>query len=108
MMEVPYMYTQFCLYYQGWAERTKATMRIHHKPGEKMEVDWAGNTMSLRDNLTGNEIKVYIFVAVLPCSGYAYVEGFLSQKQESWIQAHVNAYQYFDGVTRIIVPDNLK
>ena len=106
--EVPYMYTQFCLYYREWAERTKATMRIHHKPGEKMEVDWAGNTMSLRDNLTGDEIKVYIFVAVLPCSGYAYVEGFLSQKQESWIQAHVNAYQYFDGVTRIIVPDNLK
>ena len=58
--EVPYMYTQFCLYYREWAERTKATMRIHHKPGEKMEVDWAGNTMSLRDNLTGDEIKVYI------------------------------------------------
>ncbi|MDR2983141.1 MAG: IS21 family transposase [Puniceicoccales bacterium] len=106
--EVPYMYTQFCLYYREWAERTKATMRIHHKPGEKMEVDWAGQTMVLRDNLTGGEIKVYMFVAVLPCSGYAYVEGFLSQDMESWITAHVNAYQYFGGVTRILVPDNLK
>lgn len=106
--EIPYMYTQFCLYYREWAERTKATMRIHHKPGEKMEVDWAGNTMSLRDNLIGSEITVYIFVAVLPCSGYAYVEGFLSQKLEAWIGAHVNGYRYFGGVTRILVPDNLK
>lgn len=92
--EIPYMYTQFCLYYREWAGRTKATMRIHHKPGEKMEVDWAGQTMALQDNLTGSEIKVYIFVSVLPCSGYAYVEGFLSQDLESWISAHINAYRY--------------
>ena len=106
--EIPYMYTQFCLYYREWAEKTKATMRIHHKPGEKMEVDWAGSTMSLRDNLTGGEIKVYIFVAVLPCSGYAYVEGFLSQNLENWVSAHVNAYRYFGGATRMLIPDNLK
>ena len=73
-----------------------------------MEVDWAGSTMSLRDNLTGGEIKVYIFVAVLPCSGYAYVEGFLSQNLENWVSAHVNAYRYFGGATRMLIPDNLK
>lgn len=106
--DVPYMYTQFCLHYREWAERTKATMRIHHKPGEKIEVDWAGQTMALRDNLTGGEIKVYIFVAVLPCSGYVYVEGFVSQDLGSWISAHVNTFQYFGGATRMLVPDNLK
>jgi hypothetical protein len=47
-------------------------------------------------------------VAVLPYSGYTYVEAFLSQDQQSWIQAHVNAYGYFGGSTRILVPDNLK
>lgn len=83
-------------------------MHIHHKPGEKLEVDWAGTTMALKDNITGGDIPVYIFVSVLPCSGYAYVEGFLSQDQESWTAAHVNAYRYFGGVTRILVPDNLK
>ena len=106
--EIPFMYTQFCKYYREWAGRTKATMHIQHKPGEKMEVDWAGTTMALKDNITGADIPVYVFVAVLPCSGYAYVEGFLSQDQESWVTAHVSAYGYFGGVTRILVPDNLK
>jgi hypothetical protein len=49
-----------------------------------------------------------VFVAVLPCSGYAYVEGFFSRDLESWIEAHVNAYSFFDGATRILTPDNLK
>jgi hypothetical protein len=49
-----------------------------------------------------------VYVAVLPCSGYAYVEGFLKRDQESWITAHVHTYQFFGGVTRILVPDNLK
>lgn len=106
--QVPYMYTQFCLHYRDWAGRTKATMHIHHKPGEKMEVDWAGQTMSLRSNVDGGDIPVSVFVAVLPCSGYAYVEGFLSQDLESWVSAHVNAYRFFGGSTRILVPDNLK
>ena len=106
--EIPFMYTQFCKYYREWAGKTQATTHIHHKPGEKLEVDWAGTTMALRDNITGGDIPVYIFVSVLPCSGYAYVEEFLSQDQESWIAAHVNAYRYFGGVTRIQVPDNLK
>ena len=51
---------------------------------------------------------MYVFVSVLPYSGYAYVEAFLSRIQENCIAAHVNAYQYFGGVTRILVPDNLK
>ncbi len=83
-------------------------MRIKHKPGEVMEVDWAGKTAFLQNNITGEPIPVYLFVAVLPCSQYAYAEAFLSQQMESWINAHVNAFQYFGGVPRILVPDNLK
>ncbi len=49
-----------------------------------------------------------MFVSVLPYSGYAYAEAFLNMGQESWITAHVNAYSFFGGVTRILVPDNLK
>jgi len=106
--EIPYMYTQFCKYYREYALRNKATMHIDHKPGEKMEVDWAGQTASIIDNITGEIIPVYIFVSVLPCSQYAYVEGFLKMDQESWITAHVNAFMFYGGVTRIIAPDNLK
>lgn len=106
--QIPFAYTQFCHYYHKYVQTTKATMHIHRKPGEQIEVDWAGKTANIIDNITGDAIPVYVFVAVLSCSGYAYVEAFLSQKQESWISAHVNAFRYFGGVTRIIVPDNLK
>ena len=106
--EIPYQLTQFKKYYRDYVVKTKATMHINRKPGEIMEVDWAGQTAKLIDTDTGEEIDAYVFVAALPYSGYAYVEAFLSQKQDAWIAAHVNAYGFFGGVTRILVPDNLK
>jgi transposase len=106
--EIPYSYRQFCRFYHDYARKTKATMRIKRKPGELLEVDWAGQTMALKDYLTGEEIPVYIFVAALPCSQYAFVEGFTSMNAESWITAHIHAFQFYGGVPRVIVPDNLK
>lgn len=106
--EIPYQLTQFKKYYRDYVVKTKATMHINRKPGEIMEVDWAGQTAKLIDTDTGEEIDAYVFAAALPYSGYAYVEAFLSQKQDAWIAAHVNAYGFFGGVTRILVPDNLK
>ena len=105
---LPYKQTQFNKYYRDFVHKTKATMHLEHKPGEIMEVDWAGQKVPITDTDTGELIKVSIFVSVLPYSNYAFVEGFLSQNQENWITAHVNAYNYFGGVTRILVPDNLK
>ena len=105
---IPYQLTQFYENYRFWARSTKATMRINRKPGDLMEVDWAGNTLTIHDSTTGEAIDAYLFVAVLPCSSYAYVEAFTNMKTENWIQAHVHAYRYFGGSTRILVPDNLK
>ena len=56
----------------------------------------------------GDVIPTYVFVATLPYSGYSYVEASFSINQEAWTTAHVNAYKYFGGVTRIIQCDNLK
>ena len=81
---VPYQLTQFCENYRSWAKSTKATMRINRKPGDLMEVDWAGKSMAIYDNTTGEIIDAYLFVAVLPCSCYSYVEAFLNQNTESW------------------------
>jgi transposase len=106
--EIPYKSTQFNKYYSDYVNSTKATMHINRKPGEIMEVDWAGQMAEIIDTDTGEVISVYVFVAALPYSGYAYAEAFLSQNQECWITAHVNAYSFFGGVTRILVPDNLK
>jgi len=106
--EIPLQYSQFCYHYQQYTIKTKATMHIHRKPGEQLEVDWAGQTASLVDSDTGEIIDAYVFVGVLSSSQYAYVEAFLSQNQEAWITAHVHMYQFFGGVTRILIPDNLK
>ena len=106
--EIPYKYSAFCSRYRSYTMHTKATMHLERKPGEQMEVDWAGQTMEIADNITGEIIPVYIFVSVLPYSGYAYVEAFLNRTQENWITAHVNAYRYYGGVTRILISDNLK
>ena len=83
-------------------------MHIPRKPGEQIEVDWAGQTMNIFDRDTGEVFPAYIFIGVLSYSQYTYVEAFLSQNQENWITAHTNMYQYFGGVSRILVPDNLK
>lgn len=104
----PYMYSQFCDKYRRWARVTKATMRIQHKPGEVMQVDWAGTTIQYQDPVTGDAYDAYIFAAVLPCSCYAYVEACEDMKSTNWLLCHVHAYEYFGGVTRLLVPDNLK
>jgi transposase len=106
--EIPYQSTQFNKYYHDYLNKTKATMHIDRKPGEIMEVDWAGDRAHIIDTDTGEFIDVHIFVAALPYSGYGYVEGFLNRSQESWSAAHVNAFSYFNGAPRILVPDNLK
>ena len=106
--ELPYQSTQFNKYYADYVRKTKDTMHLNHKPGETMQVDRAGDTMGIVDTDTGELIPAYLFVAVLPYSGYAYAEAFLDEKQEAWVNVHVTAYRYFGGVTHILVPDNLK
>ena len=104
----PYMTTQYGDKYRTWARITKATMRIHHKPGDAMEVDWAGQTLPIYDSVTGETVPAYLFIAVLPCSGYTYAEICSDMKLENWLACHVHAYEYFGGVTRLLIPDNLK
>jgi len=105
---IPYMSTQFSDKYRKWARITKATMRIRHKPGNSVMVDWAGSTFDIYDAVTGETVTAYLFVSVLPCSWFAYVEPCLDMKSESWIACHVNMFNYFGGSTRLIIPDNLK
>ena len=106
--ELPYQLTQFKKHYRDYAVKNNATMHLNHKPGEIMQVDWAGDTATVIDTDTGEAIPAYVFVSSLPYSGYAYVEAFFSMNQECWIAAHVNAFRYYGGVTRILQCDNLK
>lgn len=104
----PLMYSQFCYYIQQDEQKHRATMHINRKPGEQVEVDWAGDPAHIIDPDTGEIINAYVFVGVMTYSQYVYAEAFIDEKQPSWIRAHVHMYQFFGGVAKILVPDNCK
>lgn len=106
--KIPYSYRSFVRHYSNYANKHKATLRIRRKPGEVMEVDWAGSTAFIIDRDTGEKVKAYVFVATLPCSQLSYAEATLSMNLSAWITAHNHAYAYFGGSTQIVIPDNLK
>jgi len=102
-----FMYTQFCEKYRTYRKNNSVYMRKFYKAGEKMLVDWAGLTMKYSAG-KNSEKTVYIFVAVLPASSYLYAQPLADMKMENWIEGHVNAFEYFTGVPRLLVPDNVK
>lgn len=106
--EVPYQYSFFNEQYRRWVASTGATMRIAREPGEQIEVDWAGDTMSFIDPVTGECRSAYLFVAALSYSALTYVEAFADMTLPSWIDAHVRAFEAFGGTGRLLIPDNLR
>ena len=103
-----YMETQFRRYYHKFARVHKATIRLEHKPALSLEVDWAGTKIAFFDSEIGKMSEASLFVSVLPCSQLIYAEPFRDEKLPSWIAGHVHAFQYFGGVPKTVVPDNLK
>jgi len=103
-----YQYSFFCEQYRNWAKKLDPPLRQNHLAGEKMFVDFAGQTVDIIDSATGAVSKTHIFIAVLGASNYTYVEAVSSESLPSWINAHIHAFEYFSGVTQIAVPDNLK
>jgi len=104
----PCSYTRFCEVYREWLRTKDPVMRQDHKAGEKMFVDYAGLKAEVVDPETGEVRKVPVFVAVLGASSYTYAEATKREDTESFIKAHVRAFEYFGGVPEIVVPDNLK
>ena len=100
------MYSQFCYYIQQNEQKSRATMHIPRKAGQQIEVDWAGDPAKIIDPDTGEITEAWIFVGVMTYSQYAFVEAFINEQQKSWITAHVHMYEFFGGVTPILVSDN--
>ena len=106
---IPYQHTQFNEKYHAYAcIKRKQPCESNVNREKPWKVDWIGDTLKVYDAASCCEIPAYIFVAVLPCSLYGYAEAFPDMKSNHWIEAHVHAYSFFGGVTRILVPDNLK
>ena len=103
-----YSYSQFCQLYRDWAGKLKPTMRLNHKAGEKMFVDYAGQTIPVIDPKTGEIREAEVFVAVLGASSYTYAEAQWHQDLPNWIGGHVRTFDFIGGVTEVVVPDNLK
>lgn len=103
-----YQYSQFCELYRRWKKDLDVCLRQEHRAGEKLFVDYAGDTIPYIDPATGEIRQAEIFVAVLGASNYTFAEGSHSQELHCWITSHIHAFEYFGGVPEIVVPDNLK
>jgi transposase len=101
-------YTQFCHHYAKYVGRLDLSMRQEHTYGEKCFIDYAGHTIPIIDQKTGEIQQSQIFVAVLGASNYTYAEATWTQNLADWTGSHCNAFEYFGGVPEITVPDNLK
>jgi transposase len=100
--------SQFKHYYAQWKAQVNPTMRMEHKVGDKMYVDYAGDKLCIIDQQTGEIQPVEVFVAILGASQLTYVEAVMTQQKEDFIAACENAMHYYNGVPAAIVPDNLK
>jgi transposase len=101
-------YTWFCERYDAWKGRTRPTMRQSHIGGEKVFVDFAGDTIDVFDPVTGEAQAMKLFVAAMGASSYIYAEALASEGLEDWIGAHVNLFAFLGGAPKAVVPDNLK
>jgi transposase len=103
-----YQYSQFCHRYRQWAAKIDPVMRQEHRAGEKMFVDYAGQTVPVYDLHTNQMREAQIFVAVLGASNYTYAEATWTQTLADWIGSHSRAFAFFGGVPKLVVPDNLR
>jgi transposase len=103
-----YSYSQFCRLYRVWSKKQSPSMRQTHKAGDKLFIDYVGDTVLIIDHFTGEIRPAQIFVAVMGASNYAYAEATWTQSLPDWIGSHVRAFRFFGGVVNLLVPDNLR
>jgi transposase len=103
-----YGYSRYCDLFRTYRAAAEPRMRQTHKAGEKLFVDYAGQTVPIIDRATGEVREAQVFVATLGASGHTYVEATATQSSPDWIGAHVRAFAFFGGVPQVLVPDNLK
>ena len=104
-----YRYSRFCDLYRGFERRLSVTMRQTHVGGDKLFVDYAGDTVPVVvDRLKGTVRRAQIFVAVMGASNFSYGEATWTQGLCDWIGAHGRAFEAIGGVPNLLVPDNTK
>jgi transposase len=100
--------SQFFQNYRDFAKTLHPVMRLEHKAGDKLFVDFSGDRPTYVDKATGEIITVELFVAVLGASSRTFAVAVPDQKIPSWIKAHILAFEDYGGLPAIVVPDNLR
>jgi transposase len=104
-----YRYSRFCELYRGWEARLPVTMRQTHLGGDKLFVDYAGDTVPVTiDVRTGKVRRAHVFVAVMGGSSLSFAHASWTETLPDWVDAHVQAFAYFGGAAGLLVPDNPK
>ena len=103
-----YQYSAFCDHYRAYAQALPVTLRQSHAPGERLFVDYSGQTVPVIDPVTAEVRQAQVFVAVLGASNYTYVEATWTQGLADWTASHVRGFEFLGGVPALVVPDNLK
>lgn len=103
-----YSYTQFCEHLGRYLKHDQAVMHFVHRPGEQMQVDFAGGKLGYVDRSTGEWMACEVLVCALPFSHYVYVEALRSQQQQEFIKGLSHAFHYLGGVPASVKCDNLR
>ncbi len=103
-----YSYSQFTHYYRDFVDSIDVTMRQYYLPGEVTFVDFSGKRIPWYDSVACKQHYAEIFVGVTGYAQYVFAIAVRSQKLEDWLSAHQAMFDYYGGVTQLVVPDNLK
>jgi transposase len=106
--EGAYRYSQFCWHYGRFRDSLKRSMRQVHRAGDKLFIDYSGDTVPVIDAATGEVRSAELFVAVLGASNYTFAEATWTQQLPDWIGSHIRAFEFMGSVPALLVPDNLK
>lgn len=97
-------------FYRYWDVRKPPSicLKIIHKGGENVFVDYSGDGLSYTDKSTGEVVETKLFVACWGASSYTYADATMTERSGDFVRSHVRAWKYFGGCSRGLVPDNLK
>ena len=106
--ERAYRYSQFCVHYHEYRGTLARSMRQVHRAGEKVFIDYSGDTVAVIDPKSGELRTAEIFVATLGASKYTYADATWTQTLPDWIGSNIRMLEHFGAVPSLWIPDNLK
>lgn len=86
---------------------TTTTCRFETEPGEELQIDY-GKMGRLYDPIARRNRDVYAFIGTLSYSRLKFVEFVYKQDQRSFVGSHLRMFEFFQGVPKRLVIDNLK